>query len=174
MNDLFNSLRSSFNTFGVGYDSIFRDLVELNKSISQTANYPPFNIQKVDDNKYIIEMAVAGFGKSNLDITLNDGILTISGKVESDYDEENPVNKYTYRGLAKRSFTRNFALTDTIEIRNADLMNGILKVFLENVIPDHKKPRKIPIGSQTEDKRLTEDATFQDQEAIPNTSREVA
>lgn len=164
MNDPFSTLK----TFGIGYDSIFRnfnDLLDLGKSISQSAGYPPFNISKVEDNKYVIEMAVAGFGKSNLDITLNDGVLTISGKVES--DDEDPVSNYLYKGIANRAFSRKFALADTVEIRDADLVNGMLKIFFENVIPEHKKPRKISIGGKAKENLISsdaKDATFQETE----------
>lgn len=160
MNDPFSTLK----TFGIGYDSFlknFNDLLDLGKTIGQTAGYPPFNISKVDDNKYVIEMAVAGFGKSNLDITLNDGVLTISGKVES--DDEDSMSNYLYKGIANRAFSRKFALADTVEIRDADLVNGMLKIFFENVIPEHKKPRKISIGGNKEKLISSDakDATFQ-------------
>ena len=161
MNDPFSTLK----TFGIGYDSIFKnfnELLDLGKSISQSAGYPPFNISKVEDNKYVIEMAVAGFGRSNLDITLNDGVLTISGKVESDDESAN----YLYKGIANRAFTRKFALADTVEIKDADLVNGMLKVFFENIIPESRKPRKISIGGVGKGliDTTAKNATFQESE----------
>lgn len=145
---------STLKTFGIGYDSFLKSFDDtlnmIDKTYKNASNigYPPFNISKVDDNKYVIEMAVAGFGKSNIDITMRDNVLTISGKTENDDD----VQDYLYKGISSRAFTRTFALTDTVEIRNADLINGMLKIFLENIIPESKKPRKIEIG--TEDKFL--------------------
>jgi molecular chaperone IbpA len=158
MSDPFSALK----TFGIGYDSFFKnvnDLLDLGKSISQSAGYPPFNISKIDENNYLIEMAVAGFGKSNLDITLSDGVLTINGKLESDDDSA----MYLHKGIANRAFTRKFALVDSVEIKNADLVNGMLKIFFENVIPEHKKPRKISIGKETEKiSSEVHDAVFQE------------
>ena len=144
--DPFNTLK----TFGIGYDSFLKSFDDtlnmLDKTYKNASNigYPPFNISKVDDNNYVIEMAVAGFGKSNLDINIQDNVLTVSGRLEGDYDDSN----YLYKGISGRAFTRKFALADTVEIRNADLINGMLKIFLENIIPESKKPRKIEIGDK--------------------------
>lgn len=125
----------------VGYEPMFRRLEEAHESFAKVIpNYPPYNIVKVDDNKYVIEMAVAGFGKQNLDIEINDGTLTISGQ-SNQSDEE-----YLYKGIADRSFTRKFSIADTVEIKNADLFNGMLKIWLENIIPDSKKPKKVKIN----------------------------
>jgi molecular chaperone IbpA len=102
--------------------------------------YPPYNIKKVDENKYVIEMAVAGFGKQDLELELQDGTLTIKGNVSSEDAD------YIYKGIAERAFTRQFTLADTVEVKNADLINGMLKIWLERFIPEEKKPKKISIG----------------------------
>ena len=157
-NHLFGDL-AKFDKYFVGYDGMLKRMHDAQELISKTIpNYPPYNIAKVDDNKYVIEMAVAGFGKHNLNIELANNILVISG--ESNSDEAN----YLHKGIADRSFTRSFNIADTVEIKNAELINGMLKVWLENIIPESKKPKKIDISdSATESKTpsakqlLTED-----------------
>ena len=131
---------------GIGFDSMFKRLEQFNADLAKTTAYPPYNIKKIDDNHYVIEMAVAGFGKQNLDIQISDGVLTIKGNSESDTETEDKENaNFIYRGIANRAFTRKFTLADTIEIKNAELLNGMLRVFLENIIPDNKKPKKVEV-----------------------------
>lgn len=140
-----------FDKFFVGYEPMLKRFEDAQATLSKVIpNYPPYNIVKVDENKYVIEMAVAGFGKHNLDLEFQDGTLVISGSTAVDSDEE---NQYLYKGIADRSFTRKFSLADTVEIKGADLVNGMLKVWLENIIPDSKKPKKIDItDTATENK----------------------
>ncbi len=135
----------------VGFDRLFSAIEALEKT---TSTYPPHNIIKIDDNRYVVEMAIAGFTKDDVDIELNDGTLIIRGERKTKED----VN-YLYCGIAKRNFTKSIRLIDTIEVRGAEFKDGILKIGLENVIPDHKKPRKIDIGNEikfTEPQLLTE------------------
>ena len=147
-------------TFGkqaVGFDSLFDRLREVQEYAAKAPNYPPFNIKKVDDSRFIIEMAVAGFGKHNLDIELAEDTLTITGRVDSDESD------YIHKGIADRAFTRKFTLADSVEVKNAELVNGMLKVFLERFVPDEKKPKKIdildPFGiGETTKQLLTEGA----------------
>ena len=131
----------------------FEDTVNLFQRATQQAakvvGYPPYNIKQVKENKYVIEMAVAGFGKQNIEIELVDGKLVVSGKLDS--DEKNLAN-ILYKGIANRSFQRAFTLADTIEVEGAEMVNGILKIWLENIIPDHKKPRKVDIKDSAEPK----------------------
>lgn len=142
-----------YNPFSVGYDNLWKKLDDLASSVSKNIpSYPPYNIRKIEDNKYVIELAVAGFGRSDIEITLQDDKLVISGK-SSDDDENNIL----YKGIANRAFTRTFTLADTIEVKNADLINGMLKVWLENIIPEHKKPRKIEVGETSSKKFLAEE-----------------
>ena len=142
----------NFDRFFVGFDPIIE---RMSRAAEQTANiaqnYPPYNIKKIDDNKYIIELAVAGFGKQDLEIELADDKLIIKGNVQSGEPVEQDSNgKWTwphvlYHGLAMRPFTRTFNLADNVEIRGASMLNGILKIALEAIIPEHKKPKKIQI-----------------------------
>lgn len=155
-NYVFNT--TNFDKFFLGADRIFQNLNRVQKEISTQANsYPPYNIIKQDEDTYVIEMALAGFTKNNIDIEVAEKVLTIKGGLMTvnDMAEEtvNPVT-YVYKGIADRSFTRKFTLADTVEIVKAELVNGMLKIWLQNVIPDDKKPRKIDILEATEVKAI--------------------
>ena len=137
---------SSFDPFSIGFDKSFKTLTDQLESMGKNLpGYPPYNIKKVEDNKYVIELAVAGFAKTDLEITLDGGKLTIAGKTKDANDADNANAYYFYKGIAERAFTRTFTLADSVEIKNAEMVNGILKVWLENFIPEHKKPKKIDI-----------------------------
>lgn len=107
-----------------------------------TQSFPPHNIIKLDENRYVVELAVAGFSKEEIDIQVADGTLTIKGEKVG---KENL--QYLHRGIGTRSFTKTLTVADTIEVKGAEFKDGILRIGLENIIPDHKKPRKIEIGS---------------------------
>ena len=150
MNDwVFNS--SNIDKYFVGADKIIQTLSKAHDSVSKTIpGYPPYNLVKVDENKYCIEMAVAGFGKNNLDIEVANGSLIIKGGFTADDMAQETVNpvSYLYKGIADRAFTRKFTLADTVEVKNAELFNGMLKLWLENIIPDSKKPKKVNIETK--------------------------
>lgn len=132
-----------YRTFSVGFDEIVKNLEHATRNASKFGfGYPPYNIVKQDDNKYCIELAVAGFGKQDIEIELKENSLVISGKINNDNSSD---PQYLYKGIADRAFVRQFNLADTIEIKNTQLVNGMLKIFLENIIPESKKPRKIEI-----------------------------
>jgi molecular chaperone IbpA len=133
--------------FFIGFDSI---LNKLQTTSNQAGNYPPYNIVKTDEDTYVIEVAVAGFDKEDLDITVHDGKLTITGDVTT----KEGHGEYLHRGIATRNFTRTFTLADTIEVIGADVYNGMLQVRLQNVIPESKKPKKIAIGYEATPKEL--------------------
>jgi len=127
--------------FYVGFDDNWNRMAKLHDDLTKNIpNYPPYNIRKVENNKYVIELAVAGFGKSDIEITLEDNKLVISGASSDDQDN------FLFKGIANRAFTRTFALDDHIEIHNAEMINGMLKIALERIIPEHKKPRKIEVA----------------------------
>jgi molecular chaperone IbpA len=136
-----------FNTT-IGFEPILKRLAEMSEAFPKVPTYPPFNIKKVDENKYILEMAVAGFGKQDIEIELEDGNLTVKGSVTSDEAD------YLYKGIAERAFTRQFTLADSVEVKNADLINGMLKIWLERFIPEEKQPKKIPIGETVSNKQF--------------------
>ena len=126
----------------IGFEPIIKKLAEMSESMPKVPTYPPYNIKQTGENTYVIELAVAGFGKQDLEIEIQDGKLTIKGNVNTDDTDDN----YIFKGIAERAFTRQFTLADTIEIKNADLINGMLKIWLERFIPEEKKPKKINIG----------------------------
>jgi molecular chaperone IbpA len=135
---------SNFDRFFIGADKLAKSLKEGSEWLANNAaSYPPFNLKKVDDNKYMIEMAVAGFTKQDIELTLEDNKLVIKGNTAGDTDAEKP--EYLHYGIANRAFTRRFTLADNVEIHNAELINGMLKVWLEHMIPEEKKPRKIEV-----------------------------
>lgn len=135
----------------LGFDRIFDRMHTLNRIEQNQGKYPPYNIIKSGENHYKVEMAIAGFTQDDLDITVEDGVMTIVGNKEQDDDAE-----YLHKGIGSRSFKRTFTLADTIVVQDAELKDGILHVHLENVIPDEKKPRKIAISRPTEATLLTE------------------
>lgn len=136
-----------FEKFFVGYDDQFNRLAKMHDDFAKNIpNYPPYNIKKTDENKYVVEIAVAGFSKSEIEIEFAEDKLIVSGKASEDDGAE-----WLHKGIAARNFTRTFALNDQVEVKGADMFNGMLKIFLERIIPEHKKPRKIEIkGEETE------------------------
>ena len=129
----------------VGFDNLFNELERLVEGTvpQRNTSFPPHNIIKVDDNKYVVEMAVAGFGQDEVDVELQDGTLIVKGEKKDQKEVD-----YLYRGIATRSFTKSIRLSETIEVRGAQFKDGILKIGLENVIPEHKKPRKIEFSKE--------------------------
>lgn len=136
----------------VGFDTILKRIETMAETLPKMPTYPPYNIKKVDENRYVIEIAVAGFGKQDIELVLEDGVLTIKGQVEADQNTD-----YLFKGIADRAFTRKFTLADTVEVKNADLINGMLKIWLERFIPESKRPKKIDIGEGEEKKELLRD-----------------
>jgi molecular chaperone IbpA len=130
--------------FLVGFDRIFDRMHTINTLQTKQSNYPPYNIVKKDDDFYVVEIAVAGFLQAEIDITLEDGVLKVTGEKKSE-GEDGTV--FIHKGIGARDFQRSFTLSDTIVVQGADLSNGIISISLENVIPDEKKPRRIEIGS---------------------------
>jgi len=129
----------------VGFDNIFNELERLVDGTAPTRNtsFPPHNIIKLDDNKYVVEMAVAGFGQDEVDVEIHDGTLIVKGEKKDQTEVD-----YLYRGIATRSFTKSIRLSESIEVRGAQFKDGILKIALENIIPEHKKPRKIEFSKE--------------------------
>jgi len=130
----------------LGFENFFRDVEKLlDMDVSKTnPSFPPHNIIKLDDTHYVVELAVAGFSKEEIEITAEDGTLTIKG----DKQEVSANFQYLHRGIGTRSFTKQLTIADTVEVKGAEFKDGILRVGLENVIPEHKKPRKIEISNE--------------------------
>jgi molecular chaperone IbpA len=128
----------NFEKMFIGFEELSKIQEELVKNIN---SYPFYNIKKVEDNKYAIEMAVAGFGKSNIDITIVDNKLVVKGLTHDNSTDDD----YLFKGVSTKPFTRMFALSDQIEVQSSELVNGMLKIYLEKIIPEDKKPRKIEV-----------------------------
>ena len=130
----------------LGFERFFDDVEKLLSMDVQkaTQSFPPHNIIKLDDTRYVVELAVAGFSKDEIEITAEDGTLTIKGEKK----EKEIELTYLHRGIGTRSFTKQLTIADTVEVKGAEFKDGILRVGLENVIPEHKKPRKIEIGNE--------------------------
>ena len=133
-----------FRRSTVGFDRLF-DMLE-NSSVGQSQeNYPPFDLIKTGENQYRIELAIAGFKPDELDITAQQNVLIVSGRKAEDTEEKGA--DYIYRGIANRSFERRFALADHIQVKGADMRDGLLVIELVREIPEAMKPRKIDIGA---------------------------
>src|SRR6056300_1484847 len=121
---------------------MFNTLEAMLDTVPDTsAKFPPHSIIKLDDQKYVVELAVAGFDEDEIDITVEDGVLKIAGEKKETEDEI----EYLHKGIGTRSFIKTIKLVDTVEVHGAQYKNGILKIGLENVIPEHKKPKKVEI-----------------------------
>lgn len=133
------TLSASVNRHTIGFDRLFDELGRTFAN-SKAENYPPYNIIKVDEHNWAIQVAVAGFGEDELDVEFKDNILTITGEKQEKDEQE-----YLHRGISARTFTRTFTLNDNVKIQGATVVNGILAVSLEHVVPDEQKPKKIAI-----------------------------
>jgi len=134
---------SPFRRSTVGFDRLF-DMME-NSSLGQSQeNYPPFDLIKKGENDYCIQLAVAGFRPEEIDITAQQNVLIVSGRKSDETEEKG--SDFIYRGIANRSFERRFALADHIQVKGADLKDGLLSIDLVREIPEAMKPRKINIG----------------------------
>jgi len=145
----------NLDKFFVGFDDQFNRMAKLHDDFTKNIpNYPPYNIKKTGDNTYVIELAVAGFGKQDIEIEFADDKLIIKGNTKDDESSD-----FLFKGIAARNFTRTFVLDDQIEIKDAAIFNGMLKIALERIIPDHKKPKKIEV-KDSDDVVVTKPAQF--------------
>jgi molecular chaperone IbpA len=126
----------------IGFDRLAR-LMDTAASAPEAQTYPPYNIEKIDNESYRLTMAVAGFRPEDLDITVKENTLVVSGRVAND----NPKAEMLYRGIAGRAFERRFVLADHIVVEDADVQLGLLHVGLKRAVPEALKPRKIAIGT---------------------------
>ena len=152
---LFGPGFKDFDKFFVGFEESAAQLQKLHDDLTKNIpNYPPYNIRKNDDNNYTIELAVAGFGESEIDITIDGGKLIVKGNVDTATDalEDN----FLFKGIATRAFTRAFAIDDHIEVKNAELFNGMLKIALERMVPETSKPKKVPVKTAGKKELLKE------------------
>ena len=143
----FPSITQSFpnlEAWSVGFDREWRLLEEMqNRLLGGTSSYPPYNIKQLTEDNYKIEMAVAGFSKSDLRVELHNNQLTIEGSKQQ--SEDSVDDNYIYRGIAGRQFRQTFALADHVKVIGSELKDGILTVELERELPEEKRPRQIEI-----------------------------
>jgi molecular chaperone IbpA len=133
----------ALHKFGIGFDNMFDELMRVSAQQSST-NYPPYNIVQINEDEYMISLAVAGFGLDNLSVTKDKKFLIIEGK-EYQSDSEKIVPNYLHKGISNRDFRREFQLADHVEISNAHLELGILSVYLKREVPEDAKPKTIAI-----------------------------
>ena len=137
------SLFDNFNQltpYAVGYDRIFDHLNNYVSNNVTSTGFPPYNISKGGDYNYVIEMALAGFSKKDIEIEVADGTLTIRSKKENEESEDT-----IHRGISYRKFNRKFTIADDIIVKDASLENGMLQINLERIVPEEKKPRLIEV-----------------------------
>jgi molecular chaperone IbpA len=139
-NDLFGKLQP----YTVGFDDTLSTIRKIAEQSAKAVGYPPYNIKQVNENKFVIEMAVAGFAKTDIEMTLDGNKLVIKGASKDDAESE-----YVYKGIANRNFERSFTLADRVEIKDAELVNGMLKVWLENIVKTQDAIKKIQIKEKT-------------------------
>ncbi len=135
-----------FDKFFLDFDSQIGKMQKLHDDMTKNIpNYPPFNVRKIDEKNYVIELAVAGFGTHDIEVEMDGGKLTVKGNSTSEKPDD-----YIFNGIATRAFTRTWAIGDEYKVENAELFNGILKIALERLIPEDKKPVKVPVKAKAE------------------------
>jgi len=137
---LFTDNFNKLTPYAVGYDRIFDHLSRYVDNNATSTGFPPYNIRKEGDYNYTIEMALAGFGKKDIEVEVSDGTLSVRSVKEDDSDEST-----LYRGISYRRFERKFTMADDIVVNDAGLENGMLTIDLERVVPEEKKPRLISV-----------------------------
>ena len=136
---IFNQLRP----LSVGFDDVFNHFESMfDYDTVNVSNYPPYNIVKTGDNKYDVEVALAGFNKKDINVSVENGMLTIESKEDKSKDKDGEV---IHKGISKRYFKKSFTISDDVEVKGAELKDGMLRVSMEKIIPEAKKLRTIDI-----------------------------
>jgi len=138
---IFNQLRP----LSVGFDDIFNHFESIFDGNLPTVTYPPYNIVKVGSNQYNIEVALAGFNKKDINVTMENGILTIESVKDKQEQEVKDNEGVLFRGISKRYFKRDFTVADDVEVKGAELKDGLLTISLEKIVPESKKAKTINI-----------------------------
>ncbi|MCC5996317.1 MAG: Hsp20 family protein [Oceanicaulis sp.] len=136
----------------VGFDRL-ADMIDTAAKQETGVAYPPYNIEQVGEHEYVIELAVAGFSESDIDVEVQENVLTVAGKRTNGQSQDS--RNYLHRGIAERSFERRFHLADHVQVREARLENGLLTIRLEREVPEAMKPRRIAINGKTGAKLLS-------------------
>jgi molecular chaperone IbpA len=140
---IFNQLRP----LSVGFDDVFNQFEHMLDGLPMTTiqNYPPYNIVKTGKYTYDIEVALAGYGKKDIDVSFEDGVLTVKSIKDESEKEVEENDGILHKGIAKRMFQKSFTIADDVEIKGAELKDGLLRVSMERIIPENKKARTIKI-----------------------------
>ena len=131
-----------FSSLFVGFDRLFENMAQMSAGSKSLPSYPPYNVVK-DGDRYVIEVALAGIDKKDLDVKVQENTLSIA--YESSSNKEESSDNKLYRGIAQRSFRRQFSLAEDVEVTGASFKNGLLKIDLERIIPEEKQPKQIKI-----------------------------
>ena len=140
---IFNSLRP----FSVGFDDMFEQFENMlgNGSFTTQSNYPPYNIRKTGNDKYSIEVALAGFSKKDVEVEFEDNLLTVRTKQVNKSEDKNVNGEILHKGISQRQFARSFTIADDVKVNGAELKDGLLTISCERIIPEHKKKKLIDI-----------------------------
>jgi len=139
MNDI--TFLNRLRPFTIGFDDVFNTFETLSTSNNFSSTYPPYDIVKIDDYKYNVELAVAGFSKNDIQVDYADNTLTIESKKEKETEDENFIHK----GISKRYFKKSFTIADDVIVNDAGIKDGLLTIELEKILPEGKKPKTIEI-----------------------------
>ena len=140
---IFNSLRP----FSIGFDDMFDQFENMlgNGGLSMQSNYPPYNIRRTGQDKYSIEVALAGFSKNDVEVEFEDNLLTVRTKQVDKSENKNEDGEIIHKGISQRHFARSFTIADDVKVNGAQLKDGLLTIACERIIPEHKKRKLIEI-----------------------------
>ena len=140
---IFNSLRP----FSIGFDDMFDQFENMlgNGGLSMQSNYPPYNIRRTGQDKYSIEVALAGFSKNDVEVEFEDNLLTVRTKQLDKSESKNEDGEIIHKGISQRHFARSFTIADDVKVNGAQLKDGLLTIACERIIPEHKKRKLIEI-----------------------------
>jgi len=140
---IFNSLRP----FSIGFDDMFDQFENMlgNGGLSMQSNYPPYNIRRTGQDKYSIEVALAGFSKNDVEVEFEDNLLTVRTKQVDKSENKNDDGEIIHKGISQRHFARSFTIADDVKVDGAQLKDGLLTIACERIIPEHKKRKLIEI-----------------------------
>ena len=140
---IFNSLRP----FSIGFDDMFDQFENMlgNGNLAMQSNYPPYNIRKTGNDKYSIEVALAGFSKKDVEVEFEDNLLTVRTKQVNKSEDKNVNGEILHKGISQRQFARSFTIADDVKVNGAELTDGLLTIACERIVPEYKKKKLIEI-----------------------------
>ena len=140
---IFNSLRP----FSIGFDDMFDQFENMlgNGNLAMQSNYPPYNIRKTGNDKYSIEVALAGFSKKDVEVEFEDNLLTVRTKQVNKSEDKNVNGEILHKGISQRQFARSFTIADDVKVNGAELKDGLLTIACERIVPEYKKKKLIEI-----------------------------